>query len=98
MCSFETLPIPATEEKLSTKFAGPGRTVSRAVVGAYPPLTPFRGAYGTKSTSVGLEERRGSMTKAAIVTLADPESNEGLSRMVNALTVAEEFSRMWATS
>ncbi len=31
------------------------------------------------------------MTKAAIVTLADTESNEGLSRMVNALTVAKEL-------
>jgi hypothetical protein len=31
------------------------------------------------------------MTKTAIVILADTESNEGLGRMVNALTVAKEF-------
>jgi len=31
------------------------------------------------------------MTKAVIVTLADTESNEGLARVVNALTVTKEF-------
>jgi hypothetical protein len=31
------------------------------------------------------------MTKAAIVILANTESNEGLTRMVNALTVTKEF-------
>jgi hypothetical protein len=31
------------------------------------------------------------MTKAAIVTLADTESKEGLGRMISALTIAKEF-------
>ena len=38
-----------------------------------------------------VEERRGSMTKVTIVTLTDTESNEGLGRVVNALSVAKEF-------
>jgi hypothetical protein len=41
--------------------------------------------------NIKVEERRGSMTKAAIVTLADTESNEDLGRMVNALSVGKEF-------
>jgi len=38
-----------------------------------------------------VEERRGSMTKVAIVTLTDTGSNDGLGRVVNALSVAKEF-------
>ena len=41
--------------------------------------------------NIKVEERRGSMTKVAIVTLMDTESNEGLGRVVNALSVAKEF-------
>jgi hypothetical protein len=41
--------------------------------------------------NIKVEERRGSMTKVAILILADTESNEGLGRVVNALSVAKEF-------
>ena len=41
--------------------------------------------------NIKVEERRGSITKAAIVTLADTASNEDLGRMVNALSVGKEF-------
>jgi hypothetical protein len=83
-----SLRILATKKKPSTKFAGPGRTVSRAVVLA--PLTPFPGRVRDQE-NIELEDRRGTMTKAVIVTLADTESNEGLARVVNALTVTKEF-------
>ena len=43
--------------------------------------------------NVCIEERRGSMTKAAIVTLTDTESSEGLGRVVNALRVTKEFKK-----
>jgi hypothetical protein len=41
--------------------------------------------------NIKVEERRGSITKVAIVILADTESNEGLGRVFNALSVANEF-------
>ena len=41
--------------------------------------------------NIKVVERRGSMTKVAILILADTESNEGLGRVVNALSVAKEF-------
>ena len=41
--------------------------------------------------NIKVEERRGSMTKVVILILADTESNEGLGRVVNALSVAKEF-------
>jgi hypothetical protein len=44
--------------------------------------------------NIKVAEKRGSMTKAAIVTLADTESNEGLGRVVNALSVAKEFKEV----
>ena len=61
------------------------------------PLALFPGCVRDQEY-IELAERKGSMTKAAIVILAHTESNEGLGRMANALSVAEEFSRMWATS
>ena len=41
--------------------------------------------------NIKVEERRGSMTKVAIVTLTDTESRDGLGRVVNTLSVAKEF-------
>jgi hypothetical protein len=57
------------------------------------PLTPFPGRVRNQE-NIELEETRGSMTKQAIAILAVMESDEGLGRMVNALTVAKEFKEV----
>ena len=90
MHSFATPFGPATTKKPSRESRKSREDGEKDCSGCFAPLTPFRGRVQDPE-NIKVEERRGNMTKAAIVTLADTESNEGLGRVVNALSVAKEF-------
>jgi hypothetical protein len=88
--SFATPFGPTTTKKPSQKVRGSSEDCEKDCCGCFAPLTPFRGRVQDPE-NIKVEERRGSMTKVAILILADTESNEGLGRVVNALSVAKEF-------
>ena len=90
MHSFATSFGPATTKKPSWESRKSREDGEKNCCGCFAPLTPFRGRVQDPE-NIKVDERRGSMTKAAIVTLADTESNEGLGRVVNALSVGKEF-------
>jgi hypothetical protein len=91
--SFKTPFGPATTRKPSRESRRSREDSEKACCGCFAPLTPFRGCVQDQE-NIKVAEKRGSMTKAAIVTLADTESNEGLGRVVNALSVAKEFKEV----
>ena len=68
---------PATKKKPSQEIRGSREGGGKSCCGCFAPLTPFRERVQGQE-NIKLEERRGSMTKAAIVILADTESKEAL--------------------
>ena len=90
MLSFETPFGLTTTKKPSRESRGSSGDGEKDCCGCFAPLTLFRGRVQDQE-NIKVEEKRGSMTKAAIVILADTESNEGLGRVVNVLSVAKEF-------
>jgi hypothetical protein len=80
----------ATTKKPSRESRKSREDGEKDCCGCFAPLTPFRGRVQDQE-NIKVEERRGSITKVAIVILADTESNEVLGRVFNALSVANEF-------